>query len=80
MSRTLDEVRQLGLAALRDRLGRADMVRFIQQFTSGHGDYSTDRHDWVDKTSLAAIRSAAKSKPTGQSTKPKIRATKPRRK
>ena len=32
MQRSLDEVRQQGLDALRQRLGRADMIRFLQQF------------------------------------------------
>lgn len=35
MQRTLDEVRREGLEALRERLGRADMIRFMQQFETG---------------------------------------------
>lgn len=55
MQRTLDEVRRDGLEALRERLGRADMIRFLQQFETGHGDYARDRHDWVDQMSLEEI-------------------------
>ena len=46
MQRTLNEVRQEGLEALRERLGRADMIRFLQQFETGSGDYARERHEW----------------------------------
>jgi len=56
MTRTLEQIRTEGLEALRQRLGRADMIRFLQQFETGQGDYSIDRHQWVDATSLDDIR------------------------
>jgi hypothetical protein len=56
MQRTLDEVRRQGMAALEERLGRADMIRFLQQFENGSGDYARQRHDWVDQTSLEEIQ------------------------
>lgn len=59
MSRTLEEIRREGLEALRGRLGRAGMVRFLQQFESGSGDYAQERHEWVDRTSLEEIWAAA---------------------
>ena len=40
MHRTLDEIRREGLDALRERLGRAGLVRFLQQFETGSGDYT----------------------------------------
>ena len=55
MQRSLDEVRQQGLDALRQRLGQADMIRFLQQFENGRGDYSQERHAWADQLSLAEI-------------------------
>jgi len=55
MTRTLDDVRREGLEALRERLGQADMIRFLQQFETGHGDYARERRDWVDRTSLEDI-------------------------
>ena len=55
MLRTLDEIRREGLAALEERLGRADMIRFLQQFETGNGDYARERHDWVDRASLEDI-------------------------
>jgi hypothetical protein len=59
MLRTLDEVRQAGLAALRERLGRADMIRVLQQFERGNGDYASERHQWVDGLSLEDIERLA---------------------
>lgn len=53
---TLEQIRREGLAALRARLGRAGMVRFLDQFDTGCGDYSKGRHEWVDATTLAEIQ------------------------
>jgi len=36
------------------------MIRFIQQFDPGEGNYAVERHDWVDQTSLAEIKSMAR--------------------
>jgi len=63
MQRTLDEVRRQGLEALEQRLGRADMIRFLQQFETGSGDYAQQRHDWVDQTSLTEIERLASEVP-----------------
>ena len=59
MHRTLDEIRRVGLDALRKRLGRAGMIRFLQQFESGNGDYSRERRAWVDETSLDDLKRQA---------------------
>lgn len=68
MPRTMSEVRSEGLAALRERLGRADLVRFMQQFESGHGDYARERHEWVDAMTLEEIEQlAADGRRTAQS-------------
>jgi len=60
MTQTLDEIRRQGLAALRQRLGRAGMIRFLQQFGQGSGDYAKERHAWVDRTSMNDLRKSAK--------------------
>jgi hypothetical protein len=56
---TLDRIRREGLAVLRRRLGRAGMVRFLQQFETGSGDYARQRHDWVDQTTLSDLKALA---------------------
>ena len=45
---TNPEVRQEGLGALLERLGPADTIRFLQQYSGGSGDYSTERRLWLD--------------------------------
>ena len=56
MHRTLNDIRRDGLEALQKRLGRAGMIRFLQQFETGAGDYAVDRHAWVDAKPLAAFK------------------------
>jgi hypothetical protein len=59
MPATLDEIRRKGLEVLRRHLGRAGMIRFLQQFETGRGDYAHERHKWVDGTSLDELREKA---------------------
>ncbi|MBI3946363.1 MAG: hypothetical protein HY321_10630 [Armatimonadetes bacterium] len=44
---TLDQIRLAGLDALARELGPVGMVRFLQQFETGRGDYSAERHEWL---------------------------------
>lgn len=60
MEPTNEEIQQRGLEALRKELGRAGMIRFLQQFDKGHGDYAKERHAWVDRTTLDEIVAAAR--------------------
>jgi hypothetical protein len=53
---TLEEIRIQGLCALRERLGRVGMVRFLQQFETGLGDYAKERHEWVERVALDDLR------------------------
>ena len=57
-----NEIRVRGLRALKRDLGAAGMVQFIQDLTAGRGDYSKDRHEFVDKMTLDAIWAAIKAK------------------
>lgn len=54
-SLSLAEVRQAGLDALYRALGPVGMVRFLQQFEAGSGDYSTDRHNLLKTGDVATI-------------------------
>jgi hypothetical protein len=51
-TRTLEQIRLVGLEALSRELGPVGMIRFLQQFETGHGDYSSDRHHWLDQMSV----------------------------
>ena len=46
---TPEQIRQHGLEVLKRELGVVGMVRFMQQFTSGKGDYSVERHQLLDQ-------------------------------
>ena len=64
---TSEQIRSHGLEALRRELGVVGMVRFLQQFSNGEGDYSVDRHQWLDNLSreevLAQINALQQGKP-----------------
>jgi hypothetical protein len=52
---TLEEIRRAGLEALRRELGLVGMIRFLQLFETGRGDYSVERHEWLDQLDLDSI-------------------------
>ena len=51
-----------GIAALSRELGVVGMIRFMQQFEMGQGDYSKDRHQWLDQYSVADIAKLVQEK------------------
>jgi hypothetical protein len=48
-------IRKIGMEALNEKLGPIGMVEFIQQFDSGYGDYTKERHNWLDKLTVEEI-------------------------
>lgn len=52
---TLDEIRVMGNEALLKTLGPVGMIRYLQQYERGRGDYSTERHHWLDGQSLETL-------------------------
>ena len=42
------EIRKMGLHALKEALGPVGMVRFIQQYENGHGDYTVEKYQKQD--------------------------------
>jgi hypothetical protein len=50
--KTQNEVIEQGYQALIDSLGVVDAIRFIQYFSSGQGDYTKERHQWLENKSL----------------------------
>lgn len=55
MPKTQQEIIRQGYQALVNSLGVVDAIRFIQHFTPGQGDYTKDRHKWLDQTPLEDI-------------------------
>lgn len=41
------KIREIGLEALTKALGPVGMVRFLQQFETGRGNYTNDRKHWL---------------------------------
>ena len=49
------ELYRKGFQALVDALGYVDAIRFIRQFDSGSGDYTEERHQWLDNVTIDEI-------------------------
>lgn len=49
---TPEEIRLRGLEALSRELGPAGLIRFLQQFEIGRGDYSEERHSLLANCTL----------------------------
>ncbi len=52
---TDDEIRRLGLKALRREMGIVGMIRFLRFYNKGKGDYTAERHEWQDKMSVEEV-------------------------
>ncbi len=55
-------VKKRGMEALTRELGAAGMVQFMQQFSSGHGDYSKDRRRILNDFSVDDVWNEIKTK------------------
>ena len=58
---TLTEIRKKGVEALARALGPAGMVRFLQQFEGGSGDYTRERDGWLKDLSVEEVMQEIKS-------------------
>jgi len=58
----IEQIRKDGMDALIKKLGPDGMIRFIQQFDSGRGDYTKDRHAVLDGYSIDDIVNEIKKK------------------
>ena len=60
----LMEIRQQGYKALINTLGVAGTLRFLQQLNVGYGDYTKERHQWLDQVTIEDFRNYVKHKKT----------------
>ncbi len=60
--RDLNTIRRMGIEALTEKLGPVGMVEFIRQFDSGYGDYTKERHEWLDDLDIDTIVKQAEGK------------------
>lgn len=64
MSRTMSmpEIRKVGIEALLERLGPEGTLRFLQQYNPGQGDYTAERHAWLDALTLEEIENSIRQR------------------
>ncbi len=55
-------IRKAGLEAVAKKLGPLGMVRFLQQFETGLGDYSRERTQWLKDMDIHEIVTEIKKK------------------
>ena len=56
------EIRNAGLQALAKVLGPIGMVRFLQQYECGIGDYTKERHKWLKDFTVKNILKEIKNR------------------
>ncbi len=54
------EIQQLGIEALRKGIGVVGLIRFMQQFDKGHGNYVEDRRSWQENYTVDTLLEAIK--------------------
>ena len=54
-SRSLNDLRRAGIEVLKKELGVTDMIRFLQIFEKGEGNYTKDRKEWLEELSIDEI-------------------------
>jgi len=52
---SLKELEKTALAVLARELGPVGMIRFLQLFETGYGNYTEERHQWLDGQSVEEI-------------------------
>ncbi len=55
-------IRKAGLEAVAKKLGPLGMVRFLQQFETGLGDYTRERTQWLKDMDIHEIVTEIKKK------------------
>lgn len=59
---SMPEIRRAGIEALLERLGPDGTLRFLQQYNPGQGDYTVERHVWLDKLGLEEIEKSIRER------------------
>lgn len=60
--RPLSELNQQATEILVREMGIVDALRFLSQFSSGSGDYTKERKQWLDNLTLEQITSEIRAK------------------
>ena len=60
--KTENETQELGIETLRNGIGVVGLIRFLQQFDKGHGNYVKDRQQWQKDYTVETIMEAMNRK------------------
>ena len=52
---TLEQIRSAGIELLCQHLGAVGMVRFLQHSETGHGNYTEERHQWLENKDVRSL-------------------------
>ena len=55
LTKDINAIKRLGIDALTEKLGPIGMIEFMRQFDSGYGDYTKERHAWLDNLTIDDI-------------------------
>jgi len=55
ITKDMNSIRKMGIDALTEKLGPIGMIEFMRQFDSGYGDYTKERHTWLDNLTIEDI-------------------------
>jgi hypothetical protein len=50
-----EQIRRAGLEAIERALGPVGLIRFLQLFELGSGDYSAKRHQWLGEDNVVML-------------------------
>ncbi len=50
--RELEKIRRDGLNALKDKLGVEGMIKFIQMYSDGEGDYTKEKYENLEELTI----------------------------
>lgn len=74
----LADINRKAHTLLREGLGGADYARFLQQFDTGHGDYTADHQQLPEEDALTAHQRTTEAKARGElSVPPRARILNP---
>ena len=55
LTMTDSEIHELGIQALREKLGHDGAIRFLLQLEKREGDYSVDRDQWLNTPDVETL-------------------------
>lgn len=60
LTMTDSEIHELGIQALREKLGPDGAIRFLRQLEKREGDYSVDRDQWLSAPDVETLANQIK--------------------